>query len=291
MLCAIASTPPPHSAGRPAVGTSPTSTPSRHLRLARRRAAAEQGSFSFLESVPVRQAERARPHLRGRTQPDAKVQLVLPFRPQRGDSLFTPERAEALESAIREAKRHPAGSTRESSSAGLLLQLLAPFLRSAARDVWASHPRTHLSRADLEQEALVHVLDSAPWRRFQPGRAGPGRTLFPAYVLQAVRQHLHRKVEDAAPVHVTDWGRKLASRARRRVEQKGGELGEALRAEGADAATARALELGAHRGELLEAREVEDEGEERRGELAQQAAALRALKQLPKLQRLAVTVA
>jgi hypothetical protein len=216
------------------------------------------------------------------------VQLLLPFRPRRSGELLAPERAEAIEAALRETRRLPEGSRHQVAAEQRLLELLRPFLAGAARKAWEGGPRTFLSRADLEGEAVAHVLAKQPWRTFTPGWAGPGRTLYPAYVLQAVRQRLSTVLAEAAPVHVTHWGRKAAARARKRVEREGLELGEALADEAVDAATALALSLGAQRVEEREAIGAEDEGHLRRDELGAQARAVAALQHLPHRQRVAV---
>ncbi|ATB41151.1 hypothetical protein CYFUS_006613 [Cystobacter fuscus] len=254
-----------------------------------------QQPFAFLAEVPrreVRRRERAhRPHLRGRTPPAAQVgaQLVLPFqRPARGKGLLSPELAEAMETALREARGQPEGSRRQRAAEGKLLHLLTPFLESEARRAWASHERTYLSRSDLLQEAMVRAQKL--WSGFVPGKAGPGRTLYPAYVGQAVRQHLGNVLAEGRLVGPTHWGRKLAARARKRVEREEVTFEEALATEGADAATALALAQGATRCEEREASDVADTGGDRLEELSAQGSAVAALERLPRRQRLAVGV-
>ncbi|EPX56150.1 hypothetical protein D187_007492 [Cystobacter fuscus DSM 2262] len=254
-----------------------------------------QQPFAFLAEVPqreVRRRERAhRPHLRGRTPPPAEpgAQLVLPFqRPSRGRGLLSAELAEAMEGALRDARGQPEGSRRQRAAEEKLLGLLSPFLESEARRAWASHERTYLSRADLLQEAALRAQKL--WRGFTPGKAGPGRTLYPAYVAQAVRQHLGNVLAEGRLVGPTHWGRKLAARARKRVEREEVTYEEALHTEGADAATALALAQGATRCEEREASDVADAGGERLEELATQGAAVVALEHLPRRQRLAVGV-
>jgi hypothetical protein len=253
-----------------------------------------QQPFAFLAEVPrreVRRRERGhQPHLRGRTPPaEAGAQLVLPFqRPSRGKGWLAPEVAEAMEAALREARGQLEGSRRQLAAEGKLLRLLTPFLESEAHRAWANHERTYLSRADLLQEGMVRAQKL--WRGFTPGQAGPGRTLYPAYVSQAVRQHLGNVLAEARLVGPTQWGRKLAARARRRVEREGVEYEEALSTEGADAATALALAQGATRCEEREASDVADTAGERLGELSAQGAAVAALEHLPRRQRLAVGV-
>lgn len=254
-----------------------------------------QQSFSFLAEVPRREARRRerahRPHLRGRT-PDvpAAPQLLLPLSPRKvpRTGLLAPERADALEAALREAKGQPEGSRRQLAAEGRLLHLLTPLLEAEARRAWACHERTFLSRSDLAQEAALRAQKL--WRRFTPGQAGPGRTLYPAYVGQAVRQHLGKVLDAARLVGPTEHGRKLAARARKRVVKEGVEYEEALRTEGADAATALALAQGATRCEEREASDVADDSTERQAELSAQGAAVAALRHLPRRQQLAVAV-
>ncbi|WP_076606160.1 hypothetical protein [Cystobacter fuscus] len=254
-----------------------------------------QQPFAFLAEVPQREARRRdrahRPHLRGRTPPPAApgAQLVLPFqRPSRGKGWLAPEVAEAMETALREARGQPEGSRRQLAAEEKLLRLLTPFLAAEARRAWASHERTYLSRADLLQEAALRAQKL--WRGFTPGKAGPGRTLYPAYVAQAVRQHLGNVLAEGRLVGPTHWGRKLAARARKRVEREEVTYEEALATEGADAATALALAQGATRCEEREASDVADAGGERLEELSAQGSAVAALERLPRRQRLAVGV-
>lgn len=243
-----------------------------------------------LLSVPSRQERRRerahRPHLRERTPAAGPVQLVL-FRPRSRTDLLSPEKAEAMEDAVRAAKAHREGSPRQRAAESLLLELLTPFLRQEMHRAWAGRGTATVLQEDLLQEAQVHALKL--WRGFTVGYAGPGRTLYPAYVMKAVRQHLQEVLADAAPVHVTSHGRKLHARARKLATNEGVELREALEAEGADDSTTLALVTGAQRVADSEALPLADEdGEERRGELALQAHAVAVLKRLPLRQRLAV---
>ena len=252
-----------------------------------------QQAFTFLSELPARerrrQARTHQPHLHGRTAPTGRAQLVLPFSPKRRQEWLAPEVAESFESALREARAHREGSARHRAAEAELLRLLHPFLESEARRAWDSHERTYLSRADLLQEALLRAQKL--WRGFTPGKAGPGRTLYPAYVQRAVRQHLGNVLADARLVAPTQWGRKLAARARKRVEKKeAATYEEALHAEKADGATALALSLGATRAEETEAAQLADDSGEERAEAALGAAAAALLRRLPRRQHLAVAV-
>ena len=279
---ALRSQPPPARQGRTR----------RALAVAPQPAPAQQ-PFAFLAEVPLREERREarahRPHLRARTPAtDERGQLVLPFQKASRKGWLLPEVAEAFERALAEARGGTEGSPRQRAAEGRLLHLLHPFLASEARQAWASHERTFLSRMDLLQEALLRAQKL--WRGFTPGKAGPGRTLYPAYVQQAVRQHLGNVLADARLVGPTQWGRKLAARARRRVEKEGTSYEEALRAEKADGPTALALSLGATRVEETEAALLADTGEEERAEAQLGAAAAALLQRLPRRQRLAVAV-
>lgn len=253
----------------------------------------EQEPFPFLAEVPTREVRRARrahrPHLRERTLPGAGIQQrVLPFRRSASDSILTPELAEAMETALAEVRSAAEGGRRQRAAEATLLQLLTPFLKGEVEYAFTHHERTHLEKEDLLQEAMLRA--QRLWRGFTPGWAGPGRTLYPAYVKQAVRQHLGNVLEDAKLVGPTQWGRKLAARARKRVAREAVSYEEALKTEGADQATSLALSLGATRASETEALYLADEGDEERAERAQQLAAVAALKKLPRLERLAVAV-
>lgn len=238
----------------------------------------------------VRRQERAhRPHLRQRTLPGVDTrQRVLPFRPRARESLLSPERAEAMETALAEVRTRSEGSPRHRAAEALLLELLLPFLKAEVAHAWATHERTHLGKDDLLQEALERAQKL--WRRFTPGWAGPGRTLYPAYVQKAVRQHLANVLADAKLVGPTQWGRKLAARARKRAVREAVPFEEAVKAEKADPATALALSLGATRADEREAATLADDSEQGRDELELESAAVAALKRLPRLQREAVAV-
>jgi RNA polymerase nonessential primary-like sigma factor len=115
----------------------------------------------------------------------------------------------------------------------------------AARAEHANRARHFgLEVEELVQEGLgaVHLQ----LRRFRPGRAGEGRTLFPAWALRVARQAMGRLVQERrAPVPLTSWGQKLRRKALRRVRAAGIGLREALEAEGASPASVAALERGA----------------------------------------------
>ncbi|PTL79083.1 hypothetical protein [Vitiosangium sp. GDMCC 1.1324] len=252
-----------------------------------------QAAFPFLFSVPtreVRRGERARrPHLRGRTSPGVDTrQRVLPFRRTAAGSLLTPELAEAMETALAEARGSAEGGRRQRAAEAQLLELLLPFLQAAVAHAWATHPRTHLEKEDLLQEARLRAQKL--WRGFRPGWAGPGRTLYPAYAVKAVRQQLGNVLEEARLVGPTQWGRKLAARARRRVKREELSYEDALRKEGADHATTLGLTLTATRADEREAAALADESDAHREELALESAAVAALRRLPRLEREAVAV-
>jgi hypothetical protein len=246
-----------------------------------------------LFTVPTREVRREarahRPHLRQRTVPGVDTrQQVLPFRRSARESLLTPELAEAMETALAEVRGAAEGGRRQRAAEALLLHLLTPFLEGEVKHAFTRHERTHLEKADLLQEARLRA--QRLWKRFTPGWAGPGRTLYPAYVMKAVRQHLGNVLEEAKLVGPTQWGRKLAARARKRVARGEASYEDALRKEGADHATTLGLSLGATRASERESLELPDEGEEERRQRAQQLAAVAALKKLPRLERLAVAV-
>ncbi|HEX5750031.1 MAG TPA: hypothetical protein VFZ09_27625 [Archangium sp.] len=276
--------------------------------------ASAQEPFAFLAEVPTREKRRVarahRPHLRGRTPPaGAPRQPLLPFNRARQEKLLTPELAESIEGALA-VVRGPAANGRRQLQAkatgqrvkvdatrlsrqqraaeATLLQLLVPFLRAEVEHAYTHHARTHLEKEDLLQEALARA--QRLWVGFESGWAGPGKTLYPAYVMKAVRQHLGNVLEEAKLVRPTQWGRKLAARARRRVARESVSYEEALKTEGADQATSLGLQLGATLAGDREYLEHADERDEHREERAQQLAAVAALKRLPKLERLAVAV-
>lgn len=246
-----------------------------------------QQPFGFLGALPAREARRRerahQPHLRGRTPPAGTAQLVLPFQRRKPGSLLTPELAEAMESALGEARRYREGSPRQRAAEATLLHLLEPFLRAEVRRAWVVHERTHLSREDLLQEARVRAQKL--WRGFKGGWAGPGRTLYPAYVAKAVSQHLGNVLADGKLVAPTQWARKLASRARKRVE-RGATYEEALAAEKADGATSLALQQGASYCEETEAHQLADTSEV--SDAVRGAAAVVLLRRLPERQQRAV---
>ena len=204
-----------------------------------------------------------------------------------GDGLLSPARCEQIEQALHDARCFPEESAEQRAAEAQLLQLVRPFIFQAARGAWEStFPRTYVSRADLLQDGLLRAQKL--WRDFTPGQAGPGRTLYPAYVLRAVRQEFSRALAAAQVVPLTDWGRKVAARARKRAAAEGLPLYEALRAERADASTALALSSTVERVGESYAVQCADESELRREDLAEQLRAAEALEKLPRRQRLAV---
>ncbi|WP_239014356.1 hypothetical protein [Archangium violaceum] len=271
---------------------------SSRVRTARPQALESPTQLSLPISVPTRQVQRRerahRPHLRQRTLPGVDTrQRVLPFRRSRSDSLLTPELAEAMETALSEVRSAAKGGRRQRAAEALLLQLLTPFLRGEVEHALSHHERTHLDRDDLMQEALLRAQKL--WKGFTPGWAGPGRTLYPAYVKKAVRQHLGNVLEDGKLIGPTHWGRKLAARARRRMNREPEvTYEEALKTEGADHATTLGLTLGATRADEREAELLADERDEEQAEEMRQlelgSAAVAALRRLPQRERLAVAV-
>lgn len=202
-------------------------------------------------------------------------------------SLLTTERANQIEQALSQLQRLEEGSRLHRSAEARLLELLRPFIEGAAHEAWEKgHPRTYLSRADLTQTGLMHA--QSLWRGLDGGRAGPGRTLYPAYVLRAVRQEFSRVLAEARGVPISDWGRKLLRRAQARVALTGVTLEEALIAERASPATVLALTTPIERVPEGAALGCPDESERRRDDLCEQVRATEALRQLPRRQRLAV---
>ncbi|WNG42055.1 hypothetical protein F0U61_20790 [Archangium violaceum] len=198
-----------------------------------------------------------------------------------------------METALAEVRSAAKGGRRQRAAESLLLQLLTPFLKGEVSRALSTHERTHLDREDLLQEALERAQKL--WRGFAPGWAGPGRTLYPAYVVKAVRQHLGKVLEDSKLIGPTQWGRKLAARARRRMKREPAVTYEdALKSEGADHATTLGLTLGATRADEREAELLADERDEEQAEETRQlelgSVAVAALRRLPQREHLAVAV-
>lgn len=271
----------------------------------RRQALEAPAQLALPISVPAREARREerakRPHLRGRTR-TGEAQLALPLPRVEAPpppalpawpGRLTAEYADAMERALVEARKHAEGGFIQRAAEGRLVQLLKPFLEGEVQHALTHHENpASIGREDLRQEANLRALKL--WRGFTPGQGGPGRTLYPAYVKQAVRQHLGNVLASGKLVGPTQWGRKTAARARRREKREGVTFEEALRVEGADNATVLGLTLKPVHADEREAEQLADdrgEAQEERRRLAELGAEARAaLRRLPQLERYAVAV-
>jgi len=213
---------------------------------------------------------------------------VLPTKAARSSSLLTPERAEQIERALCQTRSLAEDSAEHGAAEARLLELVDPFIDAAAHEAWTMFlPRTYLSRADLRQQGRLRAQKL--WKGFTPGVA-PGKTLYPAYVLRSVRQEFKRALTRARVVPLTDWGRKLVARTRKRMALDGLSRLEALAAEGADPATSFALSAPGYgdRAPTSAAAGVADETHLRHAELGEQLLAAEALEALPEQQRVAI---
>ncbi|NNC00593.1 hypothetical protein HI113_42795, partial [Corallococcus exiguus] len=201
---------------------------------------------------------------------------------------------EALLHLLREL---PDGCPEQHRAAGRLAVLVRPHLVRAAS---ALARRWKVPAEDLEQEGQVATFRA--WRRFVPGRE-PGRCLYPAYVLRLARQAMERyAAEERNAVHVTDHARKRLRRAKKVARKEGVPVSTALRAQGLDEASILTLgegsistvsldQLLAGEGDRDAAANVEtrlglvDTTAARHQHVAERDAALTALHQLPRLQR------
>ncbi|RKH51491.1 hypothetical protein D7W81_40495 [Corallococcus aberystwythensis] len=202
---------------------------------------------------------------------------------------------EALLHLLREL---PDGCPEQRRAAGRLAVLVRPHLVRAASSVAR---RWKVSAEDLEQEGQVATFKA--WRRFTPGLA-PGRCLYPAYVLRLARQAMERYAAgERNAVHVTDHALKRLRRAKKAARKEGVPVSTALRAQGLDEASILTLGEGSISTVSLDQLLAGEDGrpdaaanaETRLGlvdttaarhqHVAEREAALTALHQLPRLQR------
>ncbi|QSQ24844.1 hypothetical protein JY651_07855 [Pyxidicoccus parkwayensis] len=191
---------------------------------------------------------------------------------------------EALLHLLRELPRDcPEYARTEARVASLVRPYLVRVARAVARE-WDVAP------SDLVQEGLVAVLLRQRRRPFDPGRAGVGRSAFPAFAMKLGRQAMVlAATRERCPVYLTDHARKALRRAKREARQAQTSVPDALAAQGVEAATAHALGDGTVQATLpveeLLGLAAGSGGPER---AALQARAMAALHALPRLQRLAV---
>lgn len=195
-----------------------------------------------------------------------------------------------LEALLHLLRELPRGCPEYARSEARVAALVRPYLVRVARAVareWDVAP------ADLVQEGLVAVLLRQRRRPFEPGRAGAGRSAFPAFAMQLGRQAMVlAATRERCPVYLTDHARKALRRAKRESRQAQTSVADALAGQGVDVATAHALGDGTVQATLpveeVLGLSVGSEGPER---AALQARAMAALHALPRLQRLAVASA
>ncbi|WP_241758334.1 hypothetical protein [Myxococcus landrumensis] len=86
------------------------------------------------------------------------------------------------------------------------------------------------------------VMKQQRARPFTPGRAGAGRSAFPAWAMRLGEQAMVRAAARwSSAVHLTDHARKAVRRAKRTAAAEGVEVSSVLRRQGMDAAAAYAL--------------------------------------------------
>jgi hypothetical protein len=192
---------------------------------------------------------------------------------------------EALLYLLRDLPRDcPEYSRTEARVAALVRPYLVRVARAVARE-WDVSPQ------DLVQEGLLAVLLRQRRRPFDPGRAGVGRSAFPAHAMKLGRQAMVLAATRArSAVHITDHARKALRRAKRAARESQTSVADALSAQGLEAATAQALGDGTVHATLP----VEEllgiaAGTEGKEHAALQARAMAALHALPRLQRLVVS--
>ncbi|RKG93235.1 hypothetical protein, partial [Corallococcus carmarthensis] len=195
----------------------------------------------------------------------------------------------------------PDGCPEQRRAEGRLAQLVRPHLVRAAG---ALARRWKVSAEDLEQEGQLATCRA--WRRFTPGLA-PGRCLYPAYVLRLARQAMERcAAGERNAVYVTDHALKRLRRAKKAARAEGIPVSTALRAQGLDEASVLTLGEGSISTVSLDQLLAGEDGrpdaaanaETRLGlvdrtaarhqHVAEREAALTALYQLPRLQRVVV---
>jgi RNA polymerase sigma factor (sigma-70 family) len=152
--------------------------------------------------------------------------------------------ATALEQAVARARAAKPATAAAKAATTEVVQRIRPWVVGAARTEFSNRAgRVGVEFQELVQVGLVAVAEHC--RRFRPGRAGKGRTLFPAYALRVARQAMGRLVQERrSVVPLTSWGQKLRRRAQLRSASEGVEMREALEAEGASPASVSALERG-----------------------------------------------
>ncbi|NNC22159.1 hypothetical protein HJC22_41360, partial [Corallococcus exiguus] len=202
-----------------------------------------------------------------------------------------------MEALLRLLRELPDGCPEQGRAAGRLAVLVRPHLVRAAS---ALARRWEVPAEDLEQEGQVATFKA--WRRFVPGRE-PGRCLYPAYVLRLARQAMERyAAAERSAVHVTDHALKRMRRAKKAARKEGVPVSTALRAQGLDEASILTLGEGSISTVSLDQLLAGEEGRDsaanvearlglvdttaaRHRQLAAREAALTALHQLPRLQR------
>lgn len=202
--------------------------------------------------------------------------------PPRGEVL-KPAEAEEMESLIAQLRALPRGDVSVRAAQSRLAVLTRPHVQRAA-DAVAREFRAPVE--DLLQEGLLATFDA--WQRFTPGKAGPGRSLYPAYVLKLARQAMKRAaVASRSPVHVTRHARRAVTRAKKTAREEGRPLAEVMREAGVSEDAVRALGDGTIRAALpadalLSLADGAGEKREARDAVAQ---AVAALYRLPRVQR------
>ncbi len=200
-----------------------------------------------------------------------------------------------MEALLHLLRKLPDGCAEQSRAEGRLAVLVRPHLVRAASSVAR---RWKVPAEDLEQEGQLATYRA--WRRFTPGRE-PGRCLYPAYVLRLARQAMERYAAgERNAVYVTDHALKRLRRAKKAARKEGVPVSTALRTQGLDEASILTLGEGSISTVSLEHLLAGEEGragtvETRLGlvdttaarhrQLAEREAALTALHQLPRLQR------
>jgi len=216
----------------------------------------------------------------------AVLQPSRPRLPERPTPEAPPEvELEALLYLLRELPHDcPEYGRTEARVAALVRPYLVRVARAVARE-WDVSPQ------DLVQEGLLAVLVRQRRHPFDPGRAGTGRSAFPAHAMKLGRQAMVLAATRArCPVHLTDHARKALRRAKRAAREAQTSVADALSAQGLEVATAHALGDGTVHATLpveeLLGLAAGTEGAER---AALQSRAMAALHALPRLQRLVVS--
>ena len=169
---------------------------------------------------------------------------AMPRRPQASANLSVrpnpeapPEvELEALLYLLRELPHDcPEYGRMEARVAALVRPYLVRVARTVARE-WGVSPQ------DLVQEGLLAVLLRQCRQPFDPGRAGAGRSAFPAHAMKLGRQAIVLAATQArCPVHLTDHAREALRRAKRAAREAQTSVADALSTQGLEAATAHAL--------------------------------------------------